>query len=246
MTGHARDALNPLTLWRVVRGVGPWYLPLVLFVALCAALGVFLEHHLPYGFVLLACLQLLLLVVYAVIGGALYERRLELGFDPRNSPERIALKQQQERIEHRQQFLDELHKHLRARKCDRAIDSTHGWLRSADPAQLPGDVQALLDAGQSWKEHRDYPILLQGLTSQLLELKQAGLACRVAEAGLGVAAEFRARTEADTVSLVRYALETGRRRTATRLLGNFVARAGAEFKPGEALAALQGRLQPPG
>lgn len=246
MTGYARDALNPLSLWRVIRGVGLWYLPLVLFVSSCVLLAVFLERHLPFGFVLLASLQLLLLVVYAAIGGAIYERRLELGFDPRHSPERIEEKLDAERAARRQQFLDELHKDLRARKSDRAIDSARSWLAAADAKALPIEVQALVEAGKTWAEQRDYPLLLQGLLPPLLQRKQAGLACRVAEAGLASAAEFRARSEAETASLVRYALETGRRRTASRLLENYLARAGDGFKPGTDLAALQERLQPPG
>ncbi len=90
MSGLARDALNPVAIFNVVRGLGPWYLLLVLFVSGCALLGVLLVRHLELGMVLFASGQLLVLLVYAAIGGVMYQRRLELGFDPIVSPERKA------------------------------------------------------------------------------------------------------------------------------------------------------------
>lgn len=245
MTGHARDALNPVLMWRVVRGLGPWYPVVVVFVALCVLLGVILVQRVPVGIVLVASLQLLLLGAYAAIGGAIYERRFELGFDPRVSPERVAEKQEAERTARRQQFLDGLYNDLRMRKLPRALASAQEWLGRGQSTERDGDVHAILAAGRSWPELQDYVLLLQGLVSTLVELNEPALACRVAEAGLALQPEFRARTEAGTVALVRYAIETGRRRTATRILDNFLVREDAGYQPGPQLEALRERLRPP-
>lgn len=243
MTGRARDALNPLMIWRVIRGLGPWYLPLVGFIALCVLLGTALASLVPPGAALVASVQLLLLIVYSATGGAIYQRRLELGFDARISPEREAEKVEAARVARRQEVLDGMYKDLRVRQWQRALDSAREWLASTRPSERMADVNAIVAAGRSWTQVRDHALLLQGLISMVVEMKQPGLACTLAEAGLAVTPEFRAKTEGETVALIVYALETGRRRTAARLLENFLGRADAGFVPGPRLAALRDRIR---
>lgn len=245
MSGHARDAVNPSMLLRVIRGLGQWYVLLVMFVAACAMAGVILVHQLSMSVVLIASLQLLLLLVYAGIGGALYERRFELGFDPRISPERVAENLEAERVRRRQHFLDGLYNDLRLHEVPRAIATAASWLGNIPATERAGDVHAILAAGRTWPELRDYVFLLQGLVTTLVELKEPALACTVAEAGLAITPEFRAKTEAGTAALVSYALETSRRRTASKLLDNFLMREGAGYQPGPQLAALRERVRPP-
>lgn len=245
ISSHARDALNPFTMLRVVRGLGSWYALLVLFVAGCALLGVILAHRLAIGVVLIASLQLLVLLVYAAIGGALFERRLELGFEPRISPERAAQRVESERLAQRQQFIDGLYKDLRVREAHRATVSARQWLGAARSSELAVDLHAILAAGRNWTELREYPRLLQGLLTVLLEFKQPGLACAVAETGLAVSPEFGPSQEDDAIALTGYALDTGRRRTATRLLENYLKRLAPGREPGPQLAALRARLIQP-
>ncbi len=92
---------------------------------------------------------------------------------------------------------------------------------------------------------RDYPRLLQGLLPVLLDLKQQALAYIICEAGLGIDANFSPAEESESVALVGYALATGRRRAAERLLENYLRGASATREPGSQLAALRMRLQPP-
>jgi hypothetical protein len=245
ISSHARDALNPLMMLRVVRGLGAWYTLLVALVAGCVLLGVMLAHLLSIGVVLIASLQLLVLLVYAVIGGALFERRLELGFEPRISPERAAQRVEAERQNRRQQFIDGLYKDLRVRETPRAVANARQWLGAAQPQELAVDLHAILAAGRSWMELREYPRLLQGLLTVLLELKQPGLACAVAETGLAAFPAFGPSREDHAVALARYALDTGRRRTAMRLLENYLQRLEPGRQPGPELAALRDRLLQP-
>ncbi len=215
-------------------------------VALCALLGVILARWLPLGPVLIASEQLLLLIVYAAIGGALYERRLELAFEPRVSPERKADATEAARVAIRQQMLDGLYNDLRMRETRRGVASVRQWLAEAAPNERSGDLQAILAAGRNWKELREYPRLLQGLVPVLLELKQPALACTVAETGLNIHPGFSPDAEADVVALAGYALATGRRRGAAQLLDNYLQRADAPSAPGPQFTALRARLQSPG
>jgi hypothetical protein len=246
MSGHARDAVSPTMMLRVLLGLGPWYALLVGLVALCALLGAILARVLPLGTVLIASEQLLLLVVYASIGGALYERRLELAFEPRVSPERVADARQAVRIEHRQKFLDGLYNDLRMRETKRGIANVKQWLTDTEPNERASDLHAVLTAGRNWNELREYPRLLQGLVPVLLELKQPALAFAVAETGLNTHPGFAPAAEADAVALANYALATGRRRGAAQLLENYLQRPDAPTEPSPQLAELRARLQPPG
>jgi hypothetical protein len=246
MSGRARDALSPAMMLRVARGLGAWYVLLLGLVALCALLGVILARALPLGTVLIASEQLLLLIVYAAIGGALYERRLELAFEPRVSPERKADTAEAARVARRQQFLDSLYNDLRMRETKRGVASVRQWLTGIDPTERAGDLHAILTAGRNWHELREYPRLLQGLVPVLLELKQPALAFAVAETGLNSHPGFSPAAEADAVALADYALATGRRRGAAQLLENYLQRPDAPAQPGPQLATLRARLQPPG
>jgi hypothetical protein len=89
---------------------------------------------LAMGAVLVAILELLLLLAYAGIGGALYLRRFELGFVPRISPERSAERGQRERAAARQQIIDGMYRDLRVRETPRAISAGTAWLQQAAAA----------------------------------------------------------------------------------------------------------------
>jgi hypothetical protein len=242
MSGHALDAVNPLAIGRVMRGFGIWYLPLVAFMGGCALMGLAAVRTLELGTLLFATLQLLLLLAYAGLGGALYMRRFELGFEPRISPERRASQDHMQRILQRQRIIDGLYNDLRVRESQRAAAKAAEWFGSATPEELAGDVRAILEAGPSWHEPREYPRLLRALVPELLTLRQPALAFSVAEAGLAAAPAFAPVEEAHTVALVDYALHTGRRRAAAQLFANYLRQDNAPREPGPQLAKLRAQL----
>jgi hypothetical protein len=242
MTGRARDALNPVAVAGVVRGLGPWLAVVALSTAACVALAVAAARLLDVGIVLVATLELLLLLAYACIGGVVYHRRIELGFAARISPERRDEVAAQARERELQQLLDDLYRDLRAREAPRAIAAATQWLRGVAPHELAGDVRALLGAGQRWNEPREYARLLHGLLPVLLQLRQPALAFSVAEAMQTAGGGFAAADEPTAVALIDYALQTGRRRAAERLLDSFL-----KAHPGGAgprLKALRAALRP--
>jgi hypothetical protein len=242
MTGHARDALNPVEIARVVRGMGLFYPVVVGFVSACAMLGMVVVQQVDSKILIVASLEMLVLLVYAGLGGALYLRRRELGFEPRVSPERVAERVESERHAERQRFVDELYKDLRVREAARASGKAAQWLRDSRPEHLKGDVHALLEAGRRWTEPREYPRMLQGLIPVMLEMKQPALAFSLVEAGLAAAPQFSPATEAEALQLIRYAQHTGRRRAARQLLDNFLG-AKAAPPPSAAMLALKSALE---
>jgi hypothetical protein len=222
MSGHSLDALNPLAVGRVVAGMGPWYPVAVLTTAACAALGVVLAQALPTGWALYASLELLLLLAYACVGGVIYLRRIELGFAARISPERREAAAALEREKQRQQWLDEVFTTVRSRDPARAISQVTQWLDAASAAQVTGDVQALLEAGRQWNQPREFARLLRGLLPVMLSKRQGALALAAFEAGIASHAAFAPAEESTAVELAGFAVQTGRRRTALRILESYL------------------------
>lgn len=243
ISGLARDALNPFAMMKMLRGLGSWYPLAVLFLALCTLLGVLVAKSGLWAFAQFAVLELLVLLAYAFMGGAVYMRRLELGFAPRVSPERVEMRGEQERAAQRQHMIDGLYRDLRVREPARAIADARRWIEAANPQQLTGDVQAILDAGAHWSEPRGLQLLLRSLIPQLLALRQPALAFAAVEAGLAVAGTFTPELEADAIAAIRYALQTGRKRVAATLLRNYMQSSSFKGPPGPELQDLCIRLQ---
>jgi hypothetical protein len=246
ISGHVIDAVHPGSMARVVRGLGPYYLLITGFAVAAALAGLWLFDRIAWISVRIAMLEMLLLLVYACIGGALYVRRDQLGFAPRITPDRLEERRRAERVELRQQWLDGLYRDLRVRESARAIGNAAQWFEAAAPRDLPGDVQALLEAGRQWTEPRQLPKLLAGLATHLLGRRQTALAFTVIEAGLAAQADFSCTGEAEAVQMIGYARQTGRRRTAVALLGNFLRSQPPGFAPGAELGALAATLNAAG
>ena len=238
MTGHAVHALHPGEMARVIRGLGIWYPVVVLFVLACALLGMLVARRADSMILIVASAEMLLLLAYAGMGGVLYVRRRELGFEPRKSPERVAQREEEARHGVRQQFIDDLYKDLRVRESARAARDAGRWLQTAKPEHLKGDLHALLEAGRHWAEPREYPRMLRGLIPLLLEMKQPSLALNLADAGLAATPKFAPAAEPEAVLLIRYAQQTGRGRLAQTLLDNYLGGTPAP-QPGAELRALQ-------
>ncbi len=243
ISGRALDAVNPFALVRVLRGLGHYYPLAVLVTALCVLLGVLVAKSPLWSVLQFAALELLVLLAYAFIGGAVFVRRLDLGFEPRVSPERVEMRGEQEREAQRQRMIDGLYRDLRVREPARAIADARSWIEAASPQQLPGDVQAILDAGAHWSEPRGLQLLLRSLIPQLQALKQPTLAFAAVEAGLAAAPTFAPEQEDDAIAAIRYALQTGRKRVAATLLANFMRSSSFKGPPGAELQELCTRLQ---
>ncbi|MEO6080839.1 MAG: hypothetical protein ABIQ86_13840 [Steroidobacteraceae bacterium] len=242
LTGNALDALNPFALVRVIRGLAHYYVLAVLWVTLCVAAGVLVVRSGLWLLVIIATLQLLLLLACAFIGGAVYARRVDLGFVPLVSPERVEQRKEDQRMAQRQHMIDGLYSDLRSRESARAVASARLWIEQAGPQQVPGDVKAILDAGAHWSEPRGVALLMRGLVPQLLSMRQPGLAFAAVEAGLTAVPAFTPEQEGDAVAMIRYALQSGRKRLAATLLANFMGSSANASTPGPELLELRARL----
>lgn len=243
ISGRTRDALNPFAMANVVRGLGGYYALAVLWIALCALAAVIVNGSGMWSVLRIAALELLLLLVFAFIGGAVYLRRIDLGFEPKVSPERTEQRIAAERSEERQRMIDGLYRDVRVREPERAIATVNQWLGAAAPTDLRGEVLGILAAGAQWSEPRGFSQLLRGMIPQLIGMKQLPLAFAAVEAGMKANPAFTPAAEPEAIALIRFAQATGRKRVAATLLTNFMTSIAGKSEPCLELLQLRDSLR---
>lgn len=244
MSGNALDAVNPRAIAQVIAGFGPWY-PLVVAGVLVIVMAGWLSlHWLGLGWLTVAGLELLLLLAYALIGGAVHARRIELGFAARVSPEREAERLALARDNRRQRMIDGVYVALRGRDTARALNDVRHWFADAQPTDIPGDTREIIATGLMWNEPRGFASLMRGLAALLLERGQVAPAFAAAQAGLATEPDFAPEDALTTAALAEYGRSTGQRRTGLRLLDNFEA-ARPCAPPSTQLKALRASLETP-
>ncbi|MGH8231515.1 MAG: hypothetical protein ACRESY_06820 [Steroidobacteraceae bacterium] len=215
----ALQALNPVVLWRIIHGLGLSYLWIVLAVVLeLGGLTLLAGPAQVPEWLLIPLAQFLWLSLFALIGGALYEQRQALGYEPIDSPERRAQRAQQSLEHERSRFLDRVYGEARGGNLAAAWDSIERELASRDHA------------------YEFYDWLLERLT----RLPSAPLAARLAQdyirralghdnarvtvlarRCLALDADFRPRSGAETLRVAELAQLAGDRVTARALLAEF-------------------------
>jgi hypothetical protein len=215
------DAVSPIALWRTLRGLSLWYLLLLGAMAVCGAGGYLLVRFPLPGPIRYGLLELLLLCLYALIGGVVYMRRAALGFEPVVSPEWAAERDAVQHERRRQQAIDLIYGAVRVRDAARARAALLSWLDAADGRRLGTDLQVMLAQAAQWPEQRGLQTVARTAVAQLLRKHQQSIALETATTALAHAPDFALDADGDTVALARYAQLCGRRATARALLDNF-------------------------
>jgi len=226
ITHRVIDAINPRALWRVIVGMGWIYLLLVAAVAVIAVCGVGVAVMPAWNVIRFAVLELLLLCLYTLIGGAIFARRHELGFEPRASPERSAEKVESEYARRRQTMMDEVYGLVRVSNAARAGEVLKQWLLESGEHNLHADVPAIVDQAMQFPERRGLPTVARALISHLVQVKRLSLALTVMESVSAVVTDFTPESEAEMVALAGYAVPAGRRSLARAMLDRWVRYAG--------------------
>lgn len=211
------QAVNPLMLFRLIRGLGPYYLLILasilvyaVFLAVLARLGVWtiLWH---------AAILVCELSFFSLIGGCMYLRRHQLGIEPSRSPERTAAREEAERVKVRARMMDDVFQQVRIGKHVEATRPLANWFRDLDGPTAVRDAQHVVSQALGW----DQVGSLNTITSTLIRhLLRAGRP----DAALATFERVRQREPALTLdsaddlrSLADYAEGAGREELATSL-----------------------------
>lgn len=218
---RAIDAVNPLVLTRTIIGLGVYY---VLILGIVAAYTLILVLTAKMGvpdLVNTALTMLFTLSIFSVLGGALYERRHELGIEPTHTPERRAERAERERSLVRARALDQVYGEARGGNFMAARDSLLRWLHEAGPDRLESDARFFLSQAREWRDEKAFAFVTRALIMQLIEKGKTGTAVEIASGIVERAPTLPIGTASDTLRIATLARAAGRRTLALRILTPF-------------------------
>jgi hypothetical protein len=225
------ESLNPIRLLQIIARVpdsyllilallaGSWWLATMLVTWLPEA-ELPLSISIPMPHVLrIAILMYAWLASFAMIGGVLYVRRAELGFEPSHSPERDAAKAERERQREIDLLIDRIFAEWRGGAYGNAWRTIEKHLASSPrPSE---ELQVLFQRASQWPDQRLAHRLAQDLIPQLVAARRTGDALNIARAQLQADVKFKPLKGEDTIKLIELARDAGDRRIARLLLAGF-------------------------
>ncbi len=216
-------AAYPVAWVRMILGLGPMYALVLAIIGgyslLIALLGRW-ELWLP---VQIAIYMFCILSVFSVLGGALYERRHELGLETWASPERTEELQRKHDLRDSEKAVTDAYGQVRVGSHTQAWQQLQTWLASRGNA--PDDYRWLCGRVAAWGDPRYITRLTEDYVDRLLALKRNGEALDVVARRLGQDPTFRPKSAAATLQIARMAAGGGGTpRVARTLLADFPTR----------------------
>jgi hypothetical protein len=170
------QAVNPLLLFRVARALGVYYLAVLGLIGGGLLLIFGMSRLGAWNVLTIAAAELIVLLIFSALGGALFERRTPLGYQPRSSPER---RLESEARDHRRELdsqLDRMYVAMRMGRYDEVIALARQAIsQSSDPC-LRADVLELLRRIRQWGSPRVVSSVSEVLAADLKSRKKDDLA----------------------------------------------------------------------
>jgi hypothetical protein len=231
-----RQALNPRAVIDMMQRLGSGYLTIMLVAVACALLAqwIVIEDAANVSLVWrIACAMLLWLLLFALLGAVIHDRRLEIGFDPEHSPERAAQRDTVALEKERARFLDQVFAEYRSGSSHNAWATIQK--RAGQGAAAIPEYQWMLERMVQWPNQSLAQRVARELLGLLLAHQRNGAALQVVRAQVKADAAFRPVTAEQTVQLAQLARDGGDWPLARTLLSDFESR----FPEHPALARAQ-------
>jgi hypothetical protein len=213
-------ALSPLAIWRIMKGLGRVYL---------ATLAVILAGALLIGFVApylglltqIALCQLVFIAMFAFIGGAIHESRVDLQLATRTHGERVAERDERYHAEERGAVLDRTYSLLRLKRRSDAWANLEIWMRQHCPDSHPfTEYHALLVATCSWDDPAIGDKVATEYLGKLLASGETGMVLEALEIRLASNANFYPAGQPYATRLTELVRLSGRKALSRQLLAN--------------------------
>ena len=182
LTGNPFRAVWPPEIWAITRACGREYIliNMSMFAAGVLIYGVALLDG-PLWFTI-ALAQLWFLFAFSLMGGAIFEHRLELGIESRTRQEREDERREREHVLERNRMCDRAYASFRIGKPLEGWQEIQVWLeRHAQGGPPLRELAAVLRAASSWDDSRPADRLASDLIAALLARKENGKALEVLE-----------------------------------------------------------------
>jgi pentatricopeptide repeat protein len=144
------STLNPLTLFRLMRGLGVHYLVLLAGLSAGIAIVALLAKLSPALVLWVVVLLFYQVAFFALVGGVVFARRRQLGFEAGRSPERAAAREDAERAKVRAHMLDEVFQQVRIGKNIEATRPLAKWFAALDGETAARDAQFIAAQALQW------------------------------------------------------------------------------------------------
>jgi membrane protein implicated in regulation of membrane protease activity len=200
----------------MVAGLGVMYagvLSLIAGVVLALGVAAQLSLWMP---VQIAVGMFAVLSIFSVLGGALYERRHELGLETWHSPERTAEKERQADLKQSNSVVTEAYGQVRVGAHQNAWALLQSWLASRGHAAE--DYRWVRDKVVSWPDGRYADRLTQEYVDRLLATKRDGEALDAVRDRLRSDKAFRPKSAAATLHIAQLAAGGGGAAGVARIL----------------------------
>jgi len=211
------QAINPLTLFRMISGLGPYYLLILVSIPVYIGIVLLLQRLGVWALFQNAVFLFCELSFFSLIGGAMYLRRAQLGSEPSRSPERQAAREESERVKLRARMIDDVFQQVRIGKHVEATRPLAEWLRDLDGPTAALDSQYVAAQALGWENTSGLNTIGSTLIRHLLRAGRPDTALRIFE-------QLRARLPTLTVdspddlrTLADYAESVGREELATSI-----------------------------
>jgi hypothetical protein len=219
ITRTAWRAVLPRALLHVIRALRNHYLLLNAATLACVGVLYVMYFYAQPLWSVLAVAQVSFLLIFALIGGAVFEHRLELGIDSRTRLERFAERDAREHRMERSRMLDRAYAKFRVNKPLEGWQELEAWMRlhAQVQKQLP-EHRALLDATSQWDDPRPGDRLANDLIAALLAKRANGEAVDVVEKRFATNPAFQVADPAHCIRLAELAAAAGKRSLQRKLV----------------------------
>ena len=211
------QAVNPVMLLRLVRGLGPYYLIILVsipvYIGILEVLQMLGAWNLLWHAAGLACE----ISFFGLIGGCLYIRRQQLGFEPSRSPERTAAREEAERVKLRARMLDDVFQQARIGKFVEATRPLAQWLSALDGDTVAGDAQFVASQAIGWQMPAGLNTIGSTLIRHLLRAGRPEVALSVFEKLRQHAPTLTLDSKDDLRTLIDFAEDAGKSELATSM-----------------------------
>jgi hypothetical protein len=223
LTGNPFRAVWPPEIWAITRACGREYLLInvSMFAAGVLTFGL-ARSGAPLWFTI-AMAQLWFLFAFSLMGGAIFEHRVELGIESRTRQEREDERKERDSVLERNRMCDRAYASFRVGKPIEGWREIQAWLeRHAEGGPPLRELAAVLRSASSWDDARPADRLAGDLIAALLARKDNGRALEVLEQRLLSNPSFRPAQPAHVARLAELASAAGKPALRRRLESNML------------------------
>jgi hypothetical protein len=242
LEGNIFKALNPYAWVHMIKGLGPLYI-MVLALIFFGFLIIYTLGRLDlWPSIRIAIGMFGILSVFSVLGGAIYERRDQLGIQTWTSPEQEAAKQRKEDHAQNEALVHTAYGLMRAGHHVKCWELLQHWL--SEHGRAVDAYPWLCESVATWDDPRYITRLTEEHLERLLTLKRNGEALDLVAKRLRLDPAFRPKTPAATLTIAQLAARGGGAPNVARALtSDFAARFPDDPRTPVATALAQ-HLQP--